>query len=86
MFELARFLNRIFDDFPGMGRLRQLPRMDRAWPGLNNLFNFLADLAEIDVQVLQDVGSNPVAFLGEPQEDVLGADVLIIEPLRLLIG
>src|SRR5262249_15052020 len=41
---------------------------------------------QVDVEVLQDVGRDPGAFLDQAQEDVLGADVLVVEALRLLIG
>jgi len=44
------------------------------------------DLAQIDVEVLQDRRADAAAFLDQAQENVLGPDILVIEPLGLLIG
>jgi hypothetical protein len=49
-------------------------------------FRLRADLAQVDVEVLQHVGRDAAAFLDQPQQDVLGADVFVVEPLGLLIG
>jgi len=55
-------------------------------PALDELLDFQADLAQIDVEVAQDVGRHAAAFLDQAQQDVFRADVFVIEPLRLLIG
>jgi len=52
----------------------------------DELLDLQPDLAQIDVEVLQHVGGHAAAFLDQAQQDVLGADVFVIEPLCLLIG
>jgi hypothetical protein len=52
---------------------------------LDELFDFEADLAEIHVKVLEDVGGDPGPFLDQPQQHVLGADIFVVEPLRFLV-
>src|SRR5206468_4118423 len=44
------------------------------------------DLAKIGIKVFQDIGSDARPLFDESQEDMLGADVLVIEALRLLVG
>ena len=72
--------------FLARGRLRQLAHGDHFGPALDQLLHLQPDLAQIDVQVLQHVGRDAAAFLDQPQQDVLGADVFVVEPLRLLVG
>ena len=72
--------------FLARGRLRQLAHRDHVGPALDELFDLEADLAQVDVQVLQDVGRHAAAFLDQAQQDVLGADVFVVEPLGLLVG
>ena len=48
--------------------------------------DLLADAAEVDVEVLEDLGRDAAALLDDPEEDVLGADELAVEPLRLGAG
>ena len=55
-------------------------------PGLDDLLDLQANLAQVDVEVLEDVGGDAGAFLDQAEQDVLGADVLVVEALRLLIG
>ena len=38
------------------------------------------------IEVLEHVGSDAGALLDQPEQDVLGADVLVVEPLGLLVG
>ena len=84
--QVAGLFHRVFDDLLRPGRLRQLAHRDHVGPALDELFDFQADLAQIDVQILQHVGRHAAAFLDQAQQDVLGADVFVIEPLRLLVG
>src|SRR5262249_29846095 len=84
--EAARFLDGEFDDFLGPWRLRPLSRGDHVRPCLHDLLDLQANLAQIDVEVLDHVGSDAGAFFDQPQQDVLGADVFVMEALCLLIG
>ena len=72
--------------FLGPGRLRQLAHRDHVGPALHELLHFEADFAEIDVEVLQHVGGHPAPLFDQAQEDVLGADIFVIEPLGFLVG
>ncbi len=55
-------------------------------PGLDDLLDLVADLPQVDVQVLQDVGGDAAALLDQAEQDVFGADVLVVEALGLLVG
>ena len=55
-------------------------------PGLDDLLDLEADLPQVDVEVLQDVGGDAAALLDQAEQDVLGADVLVVEALGLLVG
>ena len=46
----------------------------------------LAHLGELDVQVLEDLGGNPLALADEAEEQVLRADIRVVEPTRLIDG
>jgi hypothetical protein len=41
---------------------------------------------KIDIKVFQDVGGNPTPFFDQAQQDMFGANVLVIESLSFLIG
>ena len=84
--EVAGLFDGVLDDFLGPRRLGQLAHRDHVRPGLDDLLDLQADLAQVDVEVLQDVGGDAGAFLDQAQEDVFGADVLVVEALGLLVG
>ena len=84
--QVAGLFHRVLDDLLGPRRLRQLAHGDHVGAALDELFDFEADLAQIDVEVLEHVGGDAAAFLDQAQQDVLGADVFVVEPLRLLVG
>ena len=54
--------------------------------GIEFLQDFLAGLLDIHVQVLQDAGGDAIAFAQQAEQDVLGADVSVVERLRFLGG
>ena len=72
--------------FLARGVWGSLPMVTMSGPGLDDLLDFQADLAQVDVEVLEDVGGDAGAFLDQAQQDVLGADVLVVEALGLLVG
>ncbi len=84
--EVAGLFDGVFDDFLGPGRLGQLAHRHHVRAGLDDLLDLQADLAQVDVEVFEDVGGDARAFLDQAQEDVLGADVLVVEALGLLVG
>ena len=84
--QVAGLFHRVFDDLLGPRRLRQLAHRDHVGPALDELLDLEADLAQIDVEVLEHVGGHAAALFDEAQQDVLGADVFVVEALRLLVG
>src|SRR4051812_15402054 len=86
MVQVASFLDRILDDLFGPRGLGQLPHGDHIGPGLDDLLDLVADLAQVDIQVLQDVGGDAAALLDQAEQDVFRADVLVVEALGLLVG
>ena len=44
------------------------------------------DLRELDVHVLEDARGDTLALADETEQQVLGADVVVVEPLRLVLG
>ena len=49
-------------------------------------FDCGTDLAQLDAEVVEDLGGDTVAFAHQAEEEVLGADVVVVEPLRLFLG
>ena len=84
--EIPRFFHRVFENLLGPWRLGQFPHGHHVRARLNQLLDLKSDLAQIDVQVLENVGSDAGSLLHQAEQDVLGADVFVIEPLRFLIG
>ena len=64
----------------------QFSHGDHVGAALNELLDFEADLTKIDVQVFQHVGSDAATLFDQPKQDMLGADVFVIEALGLLVG
>ena len=44
------------------------------------------DLRQLHVHVLEDAGSDTLALPDEAEEEVLGSDVVVVEPLRLVLS
>ena len=84
--EVAGLLHRILDHLLGPRSLRELAHRDHVGSALNELLDLHADFPKVDVEVLEHVGGDPAALLDEAEQDVLGADVLVVEPLGLLVG
>ena len=84
--EVAGLLHRILNDFFGPRSLGQFAHRDHVRAALDELFDLHADLAEVDVEVLEDVRGNAAALLDEAEQNMFSADVLVVEPLGLLVG
>ena len=76
----------VLDDLLGPRRLRQLAHRDHVRPRLHDLLDLQTNLPQIRIQILQDVGRNSRTLLDQTQQHVLGPDVLVVEPLSLLVG
>ncbi len=46
----------------------------------------LTHFGEVRAQLLQHLGGHALALADQPEEDVLGADVVVVEKARLLLG
>jgi hypothetical protein len=54
--------------------------------GVEFLQDFLAGLLDVDVEILEDARGHAVAFAQQAEQDVLGADVGVVERLGFLGG
>ena len=61
--QIASFLHRVLDDFFGTRGLRQLAYSDHFRSALHELLNFEADFSQIDIEILENVGSDTAPFL-----------------------
>ena len=86
MVEVAGLFDGVLDDLLGARGLGQLAHRDHLWPGLDELLDLEAHLAQINIEIAQDVGPDAGAFLDEAEQDVLGPDVFVVEALGLLVG
>ena len=84
--QVSGLLHRIFDDLFCARRLGKLAHGDHVGAALDELLDFEPDLSQVDVEVLEHVGRHAAAFLDQAEQDVLGSDVFVVEPLCLLIG
>ncbi len=72
--------------FFALRRLGQLAHRDHVGAALHELFDFQPNLAQVDVEVFQNVGRNAAPLLDQTQQHVLRADIFVIEALGFLIG
>ena len=86
--EVPSLLDGVLDDLLGPRGVRQAAHDHLLAAGavLDDLLDLQSNLAEVDVEVLEYVGGDAGALFDQAQEDVLGADVLVVEALRLLVG
>ena len=84
--QVASFLDGILDHLLGSRSLGQFAHRNHFRAGLNDLLDLVANLPQVDVQISQDVRGDAAPFLDQAEQDMLGSDVLMVEPLRLLIG
>ena len=52
----------------------------------NDLDYLGADRIKADSERLQPFGGNPFAFVNQPEENVLGADVVVVQEARFFLG
>src|SRR5207247_576748 len=66
------------------GRRARGAALAAARPG-EHADDLVADLLRVRVEVEQDACSNPLVLADEPEQDVLGADVVVLERPRLVL-
>ena len=76
--ELQRLAQRQLEDLLGARRERDVPRR-RGLALADDLLDLLADGLERDVQRLERLGGDALALVDQPEQDVLGADVVVVE-------
>ena len=84
--EVPGLLHGELEDLLRARREGKLAHRHHGGTGLDDLLHLHADLVQVDPHVLEDVGGDAAALLNEAEEDVLRAEVLVVEPLRLLAG
>jgi len=83
--ELQRFAQRELEDLLGARRERDVPR--RAAAALtDDLFHLAAHGLERDAERLEGLGGNAFSLMDQPEQDVLGADVVVVEQPRFLLS
>ena len=82
--EAAGLVDRELDDAL---RARRQPDLadDRAIPAPDDELHRRADLGELDVHVLEHARRDALAFAHEPEQQMLRADVVVVEALRLVL-
>jgi hypothetical protein len=84
--EVPGLLDGVLDHLLRAGCLRELAHRDHLGPRLHELLHLEPHLAQVDVEVLEDVRPDARAFLDQAEENVLRPDVLVVEALSLLVG
>ena len=84
--ERAGFVDGELEHLLRAGREGELADGDDVRRGLDELLDFEADFFKIHLEVFEHVGRNARAFLDEAEQDVFGADVIVVETLGLLPG
>ena len=79
-----RLIDRKLDDSLGPRRQAHLAD-DRPIAAADDELDRGADLGQLDVHVLEDARSDTLALADEAEQQVLGADVVVVEPLRLVL-
>ncbi len=83
--QLQRFAQRELQNLLGARSERDMSRWGLL-PLANNLLHLFTHGAQGDVQGLERFGCNSVTFVDEPEQQVLGADVVVVEHARLFLG
>ena len=82
--ELARFFERELDDALGARREDHL-LLDGLAAAADDRFDLLAHLRQVDAERLEHFGREALALGDDAEQDVLGPDVVVAEPLRFFL-
>src|SRR5690606_18940391 len=83
--ELQRLAQGQLEDLLGAGRERDVPGRRRAALA-DDLLDLLPHRLEADAQRLERLRGDPLALVDEAEEDVLGADVVVVEEPGFFLG
>ena len=85
--QLARLAHRQLEHLLGARGIGEVgPGRGGRFPFLDRLLDLLLNLFEIDVEIGQDRGGDALAFADQAEQDVLGADVLVMQAGRFFTG
>ena len=82
--ESPRFVDRELDDLLGAWRQTDIAG-DRAVASTDDELDRAAHLVQLDAKIAEDLGGNAFTFSDEPEQQVLGPDVVVVKALRLLL-
>ena len=82
--EAARLVDRQLDHALRAGREADLPD-DRPVAATDDELDSRADLRQLDIHVLEHARGDALTLADEAEEQVLGADVVVVEALRLIL-
>src|SRR5262249_9440909 len=83
--ELQRLAERQLENLLGPRRERDVSRGSRLALS-DDLFDLRADRFQRDAQGLQGLRGHALALVDEPEQDVLGPDVVVVDHPRLFLG
>ena len=83
--ELQCLAQRQLEDLLGARRERDVARRRRAALA-DDLFDLVAHGLERDAEALERLGRDAFAFVDEPEQDVLGADVAVVQQAGFFLG
>jgi hypothetical protein len=85
MAQAQRFAQRELEHLLGTRRERDLPRGELL-TSADDARDLGADALDRDAQRLKHPTGEPLLFAQQPEQDVLGADVVVLQDSRLLLG
>ena len=85
MIQAARFIDGQLDHLFGARRQADFAQHDAVAPP-NNKFNGAANLVQFNAQITQYFGGNALALTHQTEQQMLGADVVVLEALRFFLG
>ena len=83
--QAARLINRELDHLLGAWGEADLTN-NGSFATSDDELHRLANLGQLDVEVLEHLGCHPLAFADKAEQQVLSADVVVVESLRLVLG
>ena len=83
--ELQRLAEAELEDLLGPGGERDVAGR-RLLALADDLDHFVTDRGEVDVEALESLGGDALPFVEEAEQDVLGADVIVVQMPRFFLG
>ena len=84
--DVSRLFDGTFDGLHRAWRQRKFTWTDCVWTALNQLLDFVGYIVRIHTKRLEHVSREPGFLPNQSQQNMFGADVLVVEALRFLPG